>query len=355
MTRSLTAADATRPPIRRTKGRNGTAAATLATLLGILLVACSSSAGSPSPTLEAGSPSPNPEAGSLCGFRDAPPATYEHVIWLLQENKSAKQVVGSSALPYLNQTLIAGCGLATNYHSISHPSLPNYLGLTSGSATGSAASSNCQPKKCPQPQDSIFAQVERSGRQWREYAQSASKNCDDTKSEAFEPEHAVPVYYTSIAASCGEWDVPLGTPDAGALRNDLDSGLLPAFAFISPDGDHENGRNGDQWLDDWISRITATEDYRSGNTVIFVTWDEGSGSDESHGEECADTSHADTTAYSSCWIPLIVISPSTKPGTRSATFFTHYSLLRTTEDLLGLSPHLGDAATAASMRGDFGI
>jgi hypothetical protein len=327
--------------------------ATLAALLGILLVACSSSPGSPAPTLEAGSPSSTPEAGSLCGFRDSPPETYEHVIWLLQENKSENQLVGSRDLPYLNQTLIAACGLATNYHSISHPSLPNYLGLTSGSASGSAARSNCQPNKCPQAQDSIFAQVERSGRPWREYAQSASGNCDDRKSDAFEPEHAVPVYYTSIAARCKEWDVPLGTPDAGALRSDLDSGLLPAFAFISADGDHENGRNGDRWLDDWISRITATEDYRSGNTAIFVTWDEGSGSDESNGEECADSSHADTSAYRSCWVPLIVISPSTKPGTRSATFFTHYSLLRTTEGLLGLSPYLGGAATAASIRSDF--
>ena len=26
----------------------------------------------------------------------------------------------------------AGCGLATNYHNISHPSLPNYVGGTSG-------------------------------------------------------------------------------------------------------------------------------------------------------------------------------------------------------------------------------
>ena len=334
---------------------------TLAALLGTLLVACSSSSGTPhssspsSGSQRSGSASPVAEAGSLCGFRDSPPATYQHVILFIQENKSANQILGSKDYPYLNQTLIQQCGLAKNYHSTSHPSLPNYLALTSGTTTGKAKSSNCQPKDCPQPQDNIFAQVERSGRQWRQYAQAAAGNCDTAKTDLYEPEHAVPVYYSSIAARCKEWDVPLGTPDGGALRRDLDSGFLPAFAFISPDGDHEAGRTGDQWLNDWISRITATTDYRSGNTAIFVTWDEGAGDDESSGETCADSSHADIAAYSSCWVPLLVISPSTKPGTSSSSFFTHYSLLRTTEDLLGLSPYLGDAATATSLRSDFGL
>jgi len=338
----------------------------LAALLGIVLMACGSSSHSSPSTSTApgsrssassssGSASASAETSSLCGFRDSPAATYQHVILLIQENKSAKQIIGSKDYPYLNETLIRQCGLAKNYHSISHPSLPNYLALTSGTTSGKADRSNCQPKECPQPQDNIFAQVERSGRQWRQYAQAAAGNCDTAKTDLYEPEHAVPVYYSSIAARCKEWDVPLGTPDGGALRRDLDSGFLPAFAFISPDGDHEAGRTGDQWLNDWISRITATPDYRSGNTAIFVTWDEGSGSDESNGETCADSKHADTAAYESCWVPLVVISPSTKPGTASSTFLTHYSLLATTEDLLGLSPHLGDAASAPGLRDDFGL
>jgi len=335
--------------------------AALAAFLGIVLIACGSSSGS-SPSTSPGSGPPRPgssraaaEAGSLCGLRDSPPATYQHVIWLIQENRSAKQVIGSRDYPYLNETVFGRCGLATNYHSISHPSLPNYLALTSGTTTGKASRSNCQPKECPQPQDNLFSQVERSGRQWRQYAQAAAANCDSAKSDAYEPEHAVPVYYPNIAARCKEWDVPLGTPEAGALRSDLDSGSLPAFAFISPDGDHEKGRHGDQWLSDWISRITATADYRSGNTAIFVTWDEGSGDDEGNGETCADSDHADTAAYESCWVPLVVISPSTKPGTSSSTYLTHYSLLAATEDLLGLSPRLGAATTAPSLRGDFDL
>ena len=337
-----------------------------ATLLGLLLVACGSSSSSSPPKSAASgtsssassrsdSSSAAAEAGSLCGLRDSPPATYQHVFWLIQENKSAKQIIGSKDYSYLNQTLIQQCGLAKNYHSTSHPSLPNYLALTSGTTTGKADRSNCQPKECPQPQDNLFGQVERSGKEWRQYAEAAAGNCDSAKSDAYEPEHAVPVYFTTIAARCKQWDVPLGTPDGGALRSDIDKGSLPAFAFISPDGDHEAGQSGDQWLNDWISRITATSDYRSGNTAIFVTWDEGAGDDESSGETCADITHADTSAYPSCWVPLLVISPSTRSGTTSTTFLTHYSLLATTEDLLGLSPHLGNAAGAPTLRSDFGL
>src|SRR5216117_916553 len=135
--------------------------AALAAFLGIVLIACgSSSHSSPSTSPASGSPSTgSPRSGSstagastsLCGFRDSPPATYQHVILLIQENKSVKQIIGSKDYPYLNQTLIGQCGLAKNYHSTSHPSLPNYLALTSGTTTGKAKSSNCQPKDCPQP------------------------------------------------------------------------------------------------------------------------------------------------------------------------------------------------------------
>ena len=54
-------------------------------------------------------------------------------------------------------------------------------------------------------------------------------------------------------------------------------------------------------------------------------------------------------------MPTFVLSPSTPKGARSSTPFTHYSLLRTTEELLGLSPYLGAAASAQSMRSAFGL
>ena len=63
---------------------------------------------------------------SLCGAMDsAHPATVQHVMFIVFENRSYGAIVGSSSAPYINQTLIRGCGLATNYHNYSHPSTPN--------------------------------------------------------------------------------------------------------------------------------------------------------------------------------------------------------------------------------------
>ena len=67
-------------------------------------------------------------------------------------------------------------------------------------------------------------------------------------------------------------------------------------------------------------------------TVVFITWDEGSG--DNH-------------------VPTLVLSRYTRPGTVSRVPFTHYSLLRTTEALLGIHAKLGAAATARDMRGAF--
>jgi len=43
------------------------------------------------------------------------------------------------------------------------------------------------------------------------------------------------------------------------------------------------------------------------------------------------------------------------PGTIVATHLDHYALLRTTEELLGITTYLGKAAQATSMRAAFGL
>ncbi len=50
----------------------------------------------------------------------------------------------------------------------------------------------------------------------------------------------------------------------------------------------------------------------------------------------------------------MVVAPSVRPGTVSGVAVDHYSLLRATEEMLGLTL-LGQAATATSLRNVFGI
>ena len=69
-----------------------------------------------------------------CG-RTSHHAAIHHVIWIFMENHGYNQVIGAKAAPYEN-LLASQCGLATNYHGITHPSLPNYIAATSGSTRG---------------------------------------------------------------------------------------------------------------------------------------------------------------------------------------------------------------------------
>src|SRR4029077_1509895 len=77
-----------------------------------------------------GSP-PVAAASGPCGTTTTPHA-YQHVIWIWMENHSFGDIIGnSSQAPYIN-SLAAECGLATNYHVTTPPTLPNYLSATSG-------------------------------------------------------------------------------------------------------------------------------------------------------------------------------------------------------------------------------
>ncbi len=317
-------------------------------------------------------------AGStrLCGAMDTRhPARVAHVMVIVFENRSYSAVVGSPAAPYINKTLIRGCGLASDYHNYSHPSTPNYLALTSGTAEGKAASADCGPADCPQPQASIFSQLASAGLSWREYAEAMPGNCDKTNyddtgftnangshGEYYYVRHAPPPYYSSapVPADCARWDVPLGTLAAGSLRTALSpsSDGLPAYSFVTPGGCDDmhdcSTTVGDDWLKQWIPVIQASAAYRSGQLVVFITADEGTGKDKAMGEPCWNAAHASSAAYPSCHVATIVISPYTAPGTVSAADFSHLNLLGTAQDLLGL-PRLPATRGYPGMQAAFGL
>jgi hypothetical protein len=331
-----------------------------ALVLCLLLAGCSDSGGGrAAPTTEPSVTTRNPtrtgtttgqSGGQICGRSAKAPATWAHVVWIWMENQDFSNVVGSPQAPYENHTLIAGCGLATNYHNITHPSLPNYLAATSGHPQ---VDSDCAPSDCTTSAPSLFAQVRAAGKSWRAYQESMPANCASENAGTYAARHNPPVYYTSIAADCARWDQPMGSTSGGNLMHALRAGNLPDFTFITPDlcnDTHDCAvKTGDDWLASWIPRITASPDYRSGGTVIFLSWDEG---DSGGTSDCAQD-----TSTPGCQVATIVIAPTTRPGTRSDSLFNHYSLLKTTEQLLDLPTTLGMAAdsTTASMRSAFNL
>ena len=273
-----------------------------------------------------------PPAGP-CGTVERPPATYAHVIWIWMENRVYDDVVGSSSAPFVN-ALAAACGLATNYHALTHPSLPNYLAATSGGTQGVGDDGDPSQHRLSAP--SLFGQV----RSAASYEESMPANCALTGAGNYAVKHNPEAYYLRDRAACLRRDVPLGTPSSGQLASALDSGTLPRFSFVTPNLCHDmhdcDTTTGDAWLKTWVTRITTSSVYQAGRTALVVTWDEDDGSSSNH-------------------VATIVVAPSVQPGTRSAKRFTHYSLLRTTEQLLGVRRYLGNGRTAPSLRSAFGL
>jgi hypothetical protein len=269
----------------------------------------------PPPPAPAG---PAPSSATPCGA-SARPAAWQHVVWIVMENHAYDEVVGA---PFI-ASLAARCGLATSYTAVAHPSVPNYIALTSGDTQGITSTvSPAQQLLAP----SIFSQL---GTRWRTLAESMPAACALAGGGLYMSTHNPAAYYADLAPACAAQNVPLtDAPDLSA-----------AFTFIAPNSCNSMHdcpvATGDAWLGQLVPKLLDSPQYRAGATAIFVTWDEDDGSAAQH-------------------VATLVISPSTAPGTQDPTAYDHYSLLRTTEEMLGLAP-LANAATAASMRGPFGL
>jgi hypothetical protein len=257
-------------------------------------------------------------AAAPCGVPGT--AQYGHVVLIMLENVGYS-VVGSSSAPYFNR-LASECGLATNYLAVSHPSLPNYIALTSGSTQG--ITDDGEPSTHPLGVPSIFSEL---GSNWRTLVESMPTPCDHVTSGQYAARHNPAVYYTSIAAACRRDDVPLSLP----------LNLSAKYTVIVPnicDDMHSCPvSTGDAWLSRYVPLILSSAQYQSRSLVLFITFDEN-----------------DSAASNQ--VPTLVIAPSTPRGERVGDRFTHYSLLKTAETLLHL-PQLGQARTASSMIASF--
>lgn len=272
---------------------------------------------------------------AYCGKRAGPAATTKLMV-IYEENHDLNTVIGSSSTPNMN--LYANdCGLATDYQSLTHPSLPNYMASTSGLPYNTSPwTGDCSPStSCSTATPSIFAQTD-----WKGYAETMPSACDKANSGNYAVRHNPAVYYTNLT-NCAANDLPMGTTTSGALHDAVANGTLPTFSTVTPnlvdDAHSASLAAADSWLGPWIAQITAGPDYTSGRLAIVIVFDEGSGS-----------------GVSSSTIPAIFMAPTVPAGTKSSTMFTHYSLLKAAEDIAGV-PELNNAASAANLRTAFGF
>jgi|SRR4051794_35442192 hypothetical protein len=87
--------------------------------------------------------------------------------------------------------MLAGlCGEATNHKAPSHPSLPNYIGMTSDSTQG--ITEDAEPSAYPLNADRIFSQLNGD---WRPLNESMRTNCDQQSDGIYLARHNPATYY----------------------------------------------------------------------------------------------------------------------------------------------------------------
>lgn len=304
----------------------------------------------------------------------APPraAVSHKVLWITMENHSYSGVIGKPTIaPYINNTLLHMGGNATNMHSETHPSLPNYIAMATGSTHG-VADDNA-PVKHPITGPSLFSQVDPSWRAYEEIMPLPCRQFDTpfTANTQYAVRHNPPAYLVSPPigapnADCTSNDVPLGTTSTGKFLTALNTGALKKFSYVTPGICHDMHNApagstcvptnvvtaGDNWLKVWMPKIFASSDYTSGALSVFITWDEGGGGASIKGMDCQSAQYLDDAG---CHIPTLVFSTGTTAGSSDNTYFDHYSMIRTAEELLGLSTSaLGpNVSGATSMRTAF--
>jgi hypothetical protein len=254
-----------------------------------------------------------------------PASAASHVVVIVMENAEYGEVIGSRDAPYAN-ALARRYALATHSFAITHPSLPNYLALVSGSTHG--VSSDCTG--CAVSGPSIVDQLEAAHLSWRAYMEDMPHACfRGASARGYAKKHDPFIYFSTVSRSPTRCSRLVGFPELGA---DLRAGRLPAFAWITPnlcDDGHDCGvRGGDRFL---ARTVPALLHELGPHGLLVVTWDEGSSE-----SGCCGVARGGHVA-------TILAGPGARAGARDSAPVDHYGLLGTLERQLGLPPLAGAA------------
>lgn len=234
----------------------------------------------------------------------------DHIVIVVEENKSFSQIIGNKDAPYINALAKQGV-LFTNSYGITHPSQPNYLALFSGTTRGIGSNA------CPldlQGENLASALIARN-LSFNSYSESLP-----------EARYAGCIYgaYMRKHNPIANWK-ELAAYNQPFSDFPHDFAQLPTVSFVMPDqrNDMHDGSiaQGDIWLAQNIDRYAQWS--VSHNSLLIVTWDEDDGSSNNR-------------------IVTIFVGAMVKPD-KSAQRINHYTLLRTISEMYGL-PSLGESA-----------
>ena len=263
------------------------------------------------------------------------------VFLIMMENHNWGDIKGSASAPYINGLLTTGAH-AEQYFNPSklHPSEPNYIWLEAGDNLGVfndlPPSINHLSSKAH-----LVTQLEKAGRSWKAYQEDISgMDCPLVGVGNYAPKHNPMIFFDDVtdgtsatSAHCIKHVRPYTE-----LAADLTGDKVSDYNFITPNlcnDTHDSCppqndpiKQGDDWLKAEVPKILASKAYTDG-AVILITWDES---------ELGDFP-----------IGMIALGKSVNAGHTSSIAYDHSSTLRTVQEILGVSPFLGGAATATDL------
>jgi acid phosphatase len=242
----------------------------------------------------------------------------DHVVVVIEENHSNAHIIGSADTPYINSLAQQGASF-TDYHAVTHPSQPNYLALFSGSTQG--VIDDTVPHRFAAP--SLGGQLIKAGFDFGGYSEDLPyTGYPGPRYRDYRRKHNPWSDFTDVSA----WDnMSMRRFPAPGHYDDL-----PEVAFVVPNQLHDMHtgtiRQGDDWLRQQLDPYAQWA--KTHNSLLAVTWDEDDATESNR-------------------IPTLVVGQGVEPGAYPQPL-NHYSLLRTLEDMYGLS-RLGAAEQAAPM------
>jgi hypothetical protein len=258
------------------------------------------------------------------------------VFVIMMENHNWSDIKGNPNAPYINDTLLPIASHAEAYYNPPgiHPSEPNYLWLEAGTNFGIL--NNNPPAVNHQSTSNHFvALLKSAGISWKTYQEDiAGTTCPTTSSGSYAVRHNPFAFFDDVTSSgCTTVMRPFAE-----LAGDLANNTLPHYVFITPNLCHDmhdscgpinnSIKQGDTWLAENLPMILNSAAFQNG--VVFITWDEGEGTDGPIG--------------------MIVLSPFAKGGGYSNSIhYTHSATLRTWQEIFGVRPFLGDAANGPDL------
>ena len=310
-----------------------------------------------------------------------------HVFLIVLGEGGYEETFGeASTSTYLKEDLPAQGELLTNYFAVTKGELANQIALLSGQGPTPETATDCptygnvapgaeliegqvEGNGCvyPATTETLPAQLDGKKLSWRAYVDR------DEAAEEAPPAGTVPpgcfadsrnpfAYFHAIvdAGECGE-----GDPGLAHLAKDLalKPQKFPSLAYISPiPPTPENPAAAEEELKTIVSSIQSSFAYKDGGLIAIT-----SAQAPQEGEHADSSSCCITPAYPNLppqpeaeepaagpvrptggggRVGALLLSPFVEAGTTSETYFNHFSLLATVEELFGLE-RIGYAAEPA--------